>query len=148
MWWQGLRGKRAGVYVFFVLVVCALFFMSGGPGEAARQAGKSAPKFLAQPKETARLRLTVGKSIIVNSGMPVKRVSVAAPEIADFVLLSPKQVYVAGKAPGITNMTLWGENDEVASVYDLEVAPDVSRLKEKLHEILPGERRRQRAPRV
>jgi pilus assembly protein CpaC len=86
-----------------------------------------------------KLSLSVGKSIIIRNPTPVKRVSVAAPEIADFVLLSPTQVYLIGKAPGITTVTLW-ENNKIAVVYDVEVTPDVARVREKLHEILPEER--------
>lgn len=86
-----------------------------------------------------KVSLAVGKSIIIRNPTPVKRVSVAAPEIADFVLLSPTQVYLVGKAPGITTVTLW-ENKKIAALYDVEVTPDVARVREKLHEILPEER--------
>jgi pilus assembly protein CpaC len=40
---------------------------------------------------------------------------------------------------GTTNLTLWAENERVFALYDLVVSPDLSRLKEKFHEILPGE---------
>ena len=86
-----------------------------------------------------RLDLMVGKSIVIDSPLPVKRVSLAAPDIADTIVLSPRQLYLVGKALGTTNLTLWGEDDRVVTVFDLEVGPDLSRLKEKLHEIFPGE---------
>ena len=92
-----------------------------------------------EDQRPSKVSLAVGKSIIIRSTTPVKRVSLAAPEIADFVLLSPTQVYLIGKAPGITNLTLW-EDNKISAIYDLEVSPDVSRLREKLHEILPDER--------
>jgi len=47
-------------------------------------------------------------------------------------------VYLTGKAPGLTNLTLW-EGDSVLGTFDVEVSPDIVRLKEKLHEILPQE---------
>lgn len=87
---------------------------------------------------TERINLVVGKSVIMRSPRPIKRVSLASPEIAEFVLLSPDQIYLIGKVPGITNVTLW-EDNKVTAIYDLEVSPDISRLKEKLHEILPDE---------
>jgi len=108
--------------------------------------GFSLPCWAADPAAVAhegesprKLSLAVGKSIIIRSPTPAKRVSLAAPEIADFVLLSPRQIYLIGKAPGITNVTLW-ENSNISAIYDLEVIPDVSRLREKFHEILPDER--------
>ena len=86
-----------------------------------------------------RLALTIGKSVILQSDADISRVSVAQPDVADFVLLSPRQIYVTGRAPGITNLTLWEKGDKIRAVYDLDVAPDASRLKKMLHDVLPGE---------
>jgi pilus assembly protein CpaC len=90
-------------------------------------------------EETGVLRLVAGKSILLKSPEPVKRVSVAKPEIADFVLISPKELYIMGKAPGVTTLMLWHDTRLVA-VYDVEVAYDISQLKEKLNQLLPGEK--------
>jgi len=86
-----------------------------------------------------KLHMVVGKSILVKTDERVKRVSIAAPEIADFVLLSPNEVYLTGKAAGTTNLTLW-QNQKVRSIYDLVVAYDVAGLKQKLNDLLPGEK--------
>jgi pilus assembly protein CpaC len=59
--------------------------------------------------------------------------------VADFVLISPREIYITGKAAGVTNMTLW-QNKGNYTVYDLEVEFDISRLKQRLAEILPEER--------
>lgn len=90
-------------------------------------------------RATPKLGLTIGKSVILQSDADVSRVSVAQPEIADFVLLSPRQVYVTGRAPGVTNLTLWDKGDKIRAVYDLDVSPDIGRLKKMLHDVLPGE---------
>ena len=86
-----------------------------------------------------KLSLTVGKSVIIQSPESVKRVSLVAPEIADAVVLTPHQIYLTGKAPGITNLTLWVDN-KVSAIIDLEVSPDVSRIKETLYKIFPEEK--------
>ena len=86
-----------------------------------------------------KLSLTVGKSAIIQSPEPIKRVTLVAPEIADAMVLTPHQIYLAGKAPGVTNLTLWVDN-KVSAVLDLEVSLDISRLKETLHKILPEEK--------
>ena len=44
-----------------------------------------------------------------------------------------------GKAVGTTNLTLWGADDRVSTILDVTVSSDLSQLKEKLQEILPGE---------
>ena len=99
----------------------------------------AAASFFLETRNSEKLDLVVGKSVILKSSEPVKRVSIAAPEIADFVVLSPREIYLTGKTAGATNLTLW-QNKKVAAIYDLEVAYDISRLKQKLHDLLPDER--------
>jgi pilus assembly protein CpaC len=90
-------------------------------------------------RQPLNLELVVGKSTILKSHDPVKRVSVADPEIADLVILSPYDIHVIAKAVGGTNVVLW-QDSKPSVVYDLSVTCDVSRLKQKLHEILPDEK--------
>lgn len=56
------------------------------------------------------------------------------------MVLSPTQIYVTGKATGVTNLTLWNENDKMMGVYDVVIGPDLTRLKENLHQALPEEK--------
>jgi pilus assembly protein CpaC len=86
-----------------------------------------------------KVQLVVGKSMVLRSPVPVKRISVAAPEIADFVLLSRREIYITGKAAGSTNLTLW-QNGSVSAVYDVEVIYDISRFKQQVHQLLPDEK--------
>src|SRR5678815_2072486 len=57
--------------------------------------------------EAQRFELGVGKSQVVDLTTPIKRASLANPEVADTVVLSPKQIYLTGKAIGVTTLTLW-----------------------------------------
>lgn len=85
------------------------------------------------------IQLVTGKSVVLKSARPVKRVSIADPEIADLIMLSAKEIYITGKTSGVTNLTLW-QNGTISEVYDLEVSFDISRLKQKLNEMLPEEK--------
>jgi pilus assembly protein CpaC len=89
--------------------------------------------------EVQRFELGVGKSKVVDLTTPIKRASLANPEVADTVVLSPKQIYLTGKSVGVTTLTLWKENGEVFSAFDVTVSPDLSQLLEQLHKILPDE---------
>ena len=97
------------------------------------------PQASVENRETQRLGLTVGKSKVIETPTPIKRASLANPEIADTVILSPTQMYLTGKTVGVTSLTLWGENDKVSTLFDVVVSPDLTRLKENLHGILPDE---------
>ena len=90
-------------------------------------------------QETGKINVVAGKSIVLKSIERVKRVSIADPAIANFVLTSPNEIYITGRTAGITNMTLWKEKGEY-SIYDIEVGIDLSRLKQQIHQILPNEK--------
>jgi len=85
------------------------------------------------------ISLVVSKSTILSTAAPVSRVSLAEPETASVVVLSPTQIYITGKRLGTTTLTLWS-GGRVSGVYDLVITPDVTRLKRMIHEILPRER--------
>ncbi|MEF2231455.1 MAG: type II and III secretion system protein family protein [Pseudodesulfovibrio sp.] len=83
--------------------------------------------------------IVAGKSTILNTAEPVSRVSLSTEEAASIIILSPRQVYITGKAMGTATLTLWG-GERVLKVYDLVITPDVTRLKRMIHEIFPEEK--------
>ena len=87
---------------------------------------------------TEQLNLVSGKSKLIRSSYPVSRVSVANPEITDFLLLSAQEIYITGKTSGSTNLTLWRDK-EILAMYDVNVAYDLSALKQRAHEMFPNE---------
>ena len=103
-------------------------------------ASSSAPMVSAHAsKDVQSLDLVLGKSTVVDVPVAIKRASLADPAIADAIVLSPKQIYVTVKGYGSTNMTLWGKDDQVLAIFDVEVALDVARLKEQYSRLLPEE---------
>ncbi len=98
----------------------------------------AANTMISETQEANKLDMVIGKSILVTTSERIKRVSIAAPEVADFVLLSTNEIYITGKAAGATNLTIW-QDKNVRSIYDLEIAYDVAGFKQKLHDLLPGE---------
>ncbi|MBU1001117.1 MAG: type II and III secretion system protein family protein [Proteobacteria bacterium] len=96
--------------------------------------------FAATPFASESIELTKSKSMVLNSQVPIKRLSVADPEVAEILLISPTQIYLTGKAFGATNLTLWSHDGRVSCIYDISVTPDVAQLKQMLHRVLPTER--------
>jgi pilus assembly protein CpaC len=101
--------------------------------------GQDPPRLKLETTSPQKLHLAVGKSIIIQSPGAVRRVSLVSPEIADAMVLTPRQIYVTGKASGLTHVTLWDVDEKVIGILELEITPDLSRLKEILHTILPEE---------
>ena len=126
--------KRRSVSIIIMYVLSLVLL--GLVFSAISRAADSVPPKIEKLK---KLHAVVGKSIILKSPKPVKRVSIADPEIAAIVLLPPNAIYITGKAAGITNLTLW-QNEKISVSYDIEVDYDISRLKQRLHEILPLEK--------
>ena len=93
-----------------------------------------------EQREIQKLELTAGKSRVLDLPVAIKRASLANPEVADTVVLSPTQLYITGKTTGVTNLTLWNESGKMMGMYDVVITPDFSRLKENLHKALPDEK--------
>ena len=93
-----------------------------------------------EQRDIQKLELISGKSKVLDLPVAIKRASLANPEVADTVVLSPTQLYLTGKMTGITNLTLWNESGKMMGMYDVIIAPDLSRLKEDLHKTLPEEK--------
>lgn len=85
------------------------------------------------------LEVPLNRAVVVESDTPFTELSIANPGIADISTLSDKTIYVLGKAPGRTTMTLLGADGRLISNVDVSVSPDVAEFKERLQQILPGE---------
>ncbi|MDR4469969.1 MAG: pilus assembly protein N-terminal domain-containing protein [Nitrospira sp.] len=121
---------------WIMALVCSGIMLSGySPAMAKHQDHQ----LVSSSKEPQQVNLVVGKSTVVNMPVAIKRASLADPQIADAMVLSPKQIYVTGKGYGTTNLTLWGKDGEVLAILDLDVGVDVVRLKQQLAELLPEE---------
>ena len=55
----------------------------------------------------AKLVVTVGKSLIIDSPMKIQRISVANGELIEAVAVNPKEVLINGKAAGETSLIVW-----------------------------------------
>jgi pilus assembly protein CpaC len=119
-----------------VLLLLALFFAIA----FSSSSWASPARVTVHSTAPLKLTLTAGKSLIIERPERIKRVTVAAPEITDAIVLTPRQIYLTGKAPGLTNVTLWNESRAISAVLDIEVVPDVSQLKAKIYELMPQEK--------
>ncbi len=91
-------------------------------------------------KGTGRdLQVAMNRAVVVESDVPFAELSIANPAIADFSTLSDRTIYVLGKTPGRTTLTLLDENGRLIANVEVSVSADVSEFKERLRQILPNE---------
>src|SRR5580692_6711423 len=102
----------------------------------AQQTGQVQPAAAASSGE--RLHLLVGRSLVISSPSPVKRVSIADPNIADAVVISPYQVLLNGRNPGGVSLVLWDESDQ-SQTFEVFVDLDILGLSQKIREVFPNE---------
>ncbi len=88
----------------------------------------------------SRLGVPMNRAVVVESDVPFAELSIANPNIADISTLSDRTIYVLGKAPGITTLTLLDAAGRLITNVEVRVAADVSEFKERLRQILPNEK--------
>lgn len=69
----------------------------------------------------SRLFLGVDRSHVLEIGDPARKVAVANPSIADVQVITPTQLLVVGKAPGITSLVIF--SGKSSRQFDLVVHP-------------------------
>ena len=85
------------------------------------------------------LAVPLFQSRVVTVVTPANRVSVANPDVADIVVISPSELYVLGKDLGTTNVLLWDRDNHLIGAINVEVQHDLESLKRKFAELLPGQ---------
>jgi pilus assembly protein CpaC len=92
-----------------------------------------------QGSPSTALNVPMNRAVVVESDEPFAELSIANPGIADISTLSDRSIYVLGKAPGRTTLTLLSADGRLISNVDVHVSPDVAEFKERLRQILPDE---------
>lgn len=85
------------------------------------------------------LSVPMNRAVVVESASPFSELSIANPSIADISSLSERTIYVLGKVPGRTTLTILGQEGNLQASVDIHVTPDIEEFKERLGQILPGE---------
>lgn len=125
--------------VCFGLLVPASFGADAVPASPAEP--KTPVQKPAEPKATeetppdqqpssvlaGKLLVTVGLSITIDSPLPIGRIYYANDTIVEAVAITPKEVLITGKAPGVTTLIIW-QTGGSRLVYELTVRPSPLRL--------------------
>ncbi|GAB1362495.1 hypothetical protein MASR1M32_17310 [Rhodobacter sp.] len=95
---------------------------------------------MATGQASSALNVPMNRAVVVESDISFAELSIANPGIADISTLSDKSIYVLGKAPGRTTLTLLSADGKLISNVEVHVTPDIAEFKERLQQILPGEK--------
>ncbi len=85
-------------------------------------------------------QIPLGHAIVLSFPRPFARASMANPEVADSLVISPKQIYVTGKSLGYTTLTLWGKGKSLVAVLELVVHVPIAELQQTLLTLFSAEK--------
>ena len=112
------QGRSATAAIVSCILAGHLFSMTA----AARQSSPPPAVQNSTGESPNELFVTVGKSVIVNSALPIERVSIGYGDIAEATAVAPTEVLVNGKAPGQTSLILW-QHGGGKLFFDISVEP-------------------------
>jgi pilus assembly protein CpaC len=109
------------------------------PGPTARAAmASNAPAAIDTASEPSPVQLIVGRSTLVDVGLPISRVSLTSADVADALVTGPNQLLVHGKVPGAISMFVWSRSGGIKR-YEIVVSRDLARLADQMQTLFPGE---------
>jgi pilus assembly protein CpaC len=84
------------------------------------------------------VKLLVGRSMVIDIGAPISRVSLTSSDIADAMVTSGNQLLINGKMPGTITMFVW-ERAGALRQYEVVVQRDLAILNDQMRRLFPGE---------
>ena len=127
--------RKLGVLILFVAVAGSTTLYAQTPVLPVSSIVSASST--AEPEAEA-VRLTVGRSTVVNVGSPIARVSLTSADVADAMVTGPTELLLNGKVPGTISMFVWNRAGTI-SKYEVTVSRDLARLNGQIKELLPGE---------
>jgi pilus assembly protein CpaC len=122
--------RRRSCLVNVVCLLC-LGLLGGVSAHAQAEPG-------AAPPPAKQLHVLANQSILLDSPFDIKRVSIARPETADVIVVSPRQMMIIGKTFGTTTLVYWSR-EEVANSVEVIVGINLDLVREDLRKIAPDQ---------
>ena len=122
-------GKRTGL----TLILFAIFLALHVP---VREIGAQEGGEPATPAQS--IPVYANQSVLLNTDFNIRRISVAKPETADVLVISPRQLLIIGKIPGTTSLVYWDEED-IPRMAEIIVGINLDKVREDLGKIAPNE---------
>jgi pilus assembly protein CpaC len=84
------------------------------------------------------IRLTVGKSIVIDYPADIARISTSNPDIADASPVTGREVLVHGKSFGTVTLVVWSKTGQ-RNFYNITVEQNLEPLRKLLKDTFPGQ---------
>ncbi len=94
--------------------------------------------FAAEPPAAEDLRLTLGKSVVLDFPDDIRQVSTSDPAIVDTVAVSTREILLHAKGTGVATVVVWSRAGE-RIIYGITVEQNLDALRRLLKETFPGD---------
>lgn len=105
---------------------------------ACLAASMLAPATLRAQAGTQELKLTIGKSVVIDYPSDVGRISTSNPDVVDAVPITAREILLNAKTFGQSTVVVWSKSGE-RSFFSINVEPNVEPIQRLLKETFPGE---------
>lgn len=139
--------RRLGAIAWLALTFCVRFAPCVCAGEQDQavaeiaqriQRNNSPPAFVFNVQAAnEQLQLMVNESKVLSLDSPIPTAQVNNPELLELTAVSPTQVQIHPKKPGVTQVNLWTEDGDLHTV-DVHVVPDARELEFVLQQQFPN----------
>lgn len=96
------------------------------------------PALLSAQSGVEELRITVGKSIVLDYPADISRISTSNPDIVDAVAVSTREIILHGKSHGNSTVVIWAKAGQ-RSFYNVSVEHNLEPIRRILKDTFPDE---------
>jgi len=94
------------------------------------------PARLAAQGSAEELRLTVGKSVVIDYPVDVTRISTSNPDVVDASPVTSREILLQGKSSGIATLIVWSKGGQ-RNFYNITIEQNLDPLRRLLSETFP-----------
>ena len=84
------------------------------------------------------LRLTLGKSIVIDYPADIGRISTSNPEVADYVAVTTREILIHAKSHGTATLIVWARSGQ-REFYSITVEHNLDPIRKIIKSTFPGE---------
>ncbi len=85
------------------------------------------------------IRVTLGRSVVIDYPEDVSRISTSNPEVVDYVPVSTREILLHAKGVGSATLVVWAKSGQ-RNFYNVNVELNLEPVRKLLQETFPGER--------
>ncbi|MGH9308035.1 MAG: pilus assembly protein N-terminal domain-containing protein, partial [Vicinamibacterales bacterium] len=135
---RATKGRPASVAALVVAIIVILVAAPQAQQPPAFVAAASSGGPAPVASTPTDVDLLVGRSIVLNVGAPIARVSLTVPDVADAMVTAPGQLLIHGKQPGTISLFVWDRGGAITT-YEVKVRRDLTALVGHIKQLFPGE---------